>query len=814
MSNIKILEDILKDNSKNYNEANTRHKIIDTVLHEILAWPKNRVSLEDHTSNGYIDYTLRKSNGDPIIIIEAKKEGISFNLPQNLSNKQNNFYSSIKKISSDKVIKEVIDQAKNYCLSEGCEFGAITNGHEWIFFKIFEKGKKWEDINCLCISDTYYFINQHTDSINKLSYKSITENYSLNQFLSSSSPKDRNTFSPKNTIAQYSKPMNANRLAMTLRPLATKYLGVISKDDKKFMEECYVSLNEYQSTSDSMRDQILDLSTPYFQDYGVIDINPNNEESNKLVSKLILSSHNKDNSQVLILFGGKGAGKSTFIQRLLFHKPPEWLESKTHRIVIDLLKVPESKEEISEYVWNELLNKLDLLKTLNEDRNKIIEEIFIEKYDVAIKQELYGLNTTSDAFNLKLNEFLKEWKSDFKYCCRKLSEKIKNNGKSIIVVVDNTDQYQSSIQDYCFSLAQQISEHLNCISIISMREERFHQSKIHGLLDAFQMNGFHISSPNPSDVFKKRLGYLSKQLDIAKEYYGGQENKNISDSIEYIRILTNELKKEQSHLKDFLTACAHGDIRLSLNLFQSFLLSGYTKVDEMISNRNWTFKSHQVIRPVMVPQRYFYDETLSDIPNIFQLRSPRLSSHFTSLRILRKLSKSINQASPNYFDILDLKSYFTEKFGMQEDFEKNIDMLLKHGFIESNNRVDYYDDSVDKIRITNYGLYMYKELAFEFTYIDLICTDCAYFDEGTSNFIAAATKEEHYFYTRGKILERLEQRVSRARKFIEYLISEEVQEKKTHHLEMPVGEMFTEKLIDNFERQLILINRSAKKLYS
>lgn len=813
MSNITILEEILNENKRNFNEANTRHKIIDTVLHDILAWPKNRVSLEDHTESGFLDYALRKANTDPIIIIEAKKEGKSFNLPDNLKNNNNCFYSSIKKITSDSTIKDVINQAKDYCMSEGCQFGCITNGHEWIFFKVFEQGKKWSDINCFCITDTSYFISQHTDAINKFSYKSITENYSLNQFLSSTSPKDRNTFSPKDIISQYSKPMNANRLGTTLRPFASKYLGVIPKDEKDFMDECYVSLSEYNSTSDLMRDQILDLSTPYFKDYGVQDILPNNNDNNQFLIKLIPRPEEKDHSQVLILFGGKGAGKSTFLQRLLFHKPPSWLDSQTHRIVIDLLKVPESKEEITNFLWNDLLKKLDKQNLLSADRDQLLNKVFKENLSTALKQELYGLNSSSETFNLKLNDLIREWKNNTRYCCISLAKLIKETGQSIIIVIDNTDQYQSSIQDYCFTLAQQIASNLNCISIISMREERFHQSKIHGLLDAFQTNGFHISAPNPSEVFKKRLEYLLKQLDRSKEFYGGQEKKNLEDSIKYIEILKKELKKEHSHLKEFLTACSHGDIRLSLNLFQSFLSSGYTKVDEMIANNNWTFKSHQVIRPVMVPQRYFYDESLSDIPNIYQLRSTRLSSHFTALRILRKLSKSINQASPTYFDILDLKSYFNEKFGMHEDFEKNIDILLKHGFIESNNRVDYYDDSLDKIRITNYGTYMYKELAFDFTYIDLICTDCAFFNEATSNFIAESTKEEHYFYTKNRIMERLKKRMERARKFIEYLINEEVSEKKLYSLEMPIGEMFTETLSSTFESQSTLINQSAVKLY-
>jgi hypothetical protein len=107
-------------------------------------------------------------------------------------------------------------------------------------------------------------------------------------------------------------------------------------------------------------------------------------------------------------------------------------------------------------------------------------------------------------------------------------------------------------------------------------------------------------------------------------------------------------------------------------LFRSFLLSGYTNVDEMIASGHWTFQIHQVIKPVMIPARYYYDESSSKIPNIYQLRSHRLSSHFTGLRILRKLSKGVEKGSPSYFDLTQMRTYFAETFGMVEDFEKNI----------------------------------------------------------------------------------------------------------------------------------------------
>jgi hypothetical protein len=73
--------------------------------------------------------------------------------------------------------------------------------------------------------------------------------------------------------------------------------------------------------------------------------------------------------------------------------------------------------------------------------------------------------------------------------------------------------------------------------------------------------------------------------------------------------------------------------------------------------------------------------------------------------------------------VAELTAYFAETFKIVDDFVRNLDLLLKQRFVEANNRVDAYSEEVDQIKITNYGIYMLNELAYNFTYLDLICMD-------------------------------------------------------------------------------------------
>lgn len=803
---------IAEQGTRDRNEAETRHKILDSILHDFLAWPRNRVKVEEYINPGFADYVLCKENGDHLLFIEAKKEGVFFELPIPHNSKETSCYLSIKKLVSNASIKSAMQQVRTYCFDSGCEFACITNGHEWIFFKAFEKGKRFEDSQAFVIRSLQFFVAEYTRSVNQFSFVAITENASLSSMLASSFSKDRGIFYPKEKIPSYAHTINQNRLASTLRPVANRYFGVIGDDDTDFMERCYVAQREYKNTFDGIHNVIQDSLSPYLENYGVQQLDDTGK-GGQLGGRITKLFKRGNQCTVLVLFGGKGAGKSTFIKRLLHHNPPRWLKEHASVAIIDLLKVPEDREVIREAIWNELVRQLDTESILSGERDELIKSLFHERYAVALKQDLSGLKHDSDNFNLKLNDLIRDWKNDKLYCAKCLVDFLTFRQKGVIVVVDNTDQYSSTTQDFCFSSAQEISSKLNCISIISMREERFYDSKIHGVLDAYQNSGFHISSPKPAEVFRKRLDFATSRLSVSERdnFDSGLDSEILRDSKRYMSILKREFSNDTSPLNNFLSACAHGDTRLSLDLFRSFLLSGYTNVDEMILSGHWNFQIHQVLKPVMIPNRYFYDETLSDIPNVFQLRSNRHGSHFTSLRILRKLSRNLEKNNPSYHAIAELRTYFAETFNMIEDFERNVDVLLKRGFVEANNRLDSYSKDVDSVKITNYGLYMIRDLAYYFTYLDLICTDCGIFSEQTCNYLIEAAKKEYGLFNQGERVERVKVRLDRVGIFIEYLAEEEKREREEFSLNMAEHEMFTAKIRANFESEKIRVLRSAKR---
>ena len=159
----------------------------------------------------------------------------------------------------------------------------------------------------------------------------------------------------------------------------------------------------------------------------------------------------------------------------------------------------------------------------------------------------------------------------------------------------------------------------------------------------------------------------------------------------------------------------------------------------------------------------------------------------------------------------ELTAYFADTFNMVDDLIRNLDLLLKHGFVEANNRVDDYSEEVDQIKITNYGIYMLSELAYNFTYLDLICTDCGFYDESVHNHMIEAARKEYNHFVRHERLKRVQLRVDRVEHLLAYLKIEEQRERDAYSLGMPEGEMFTYKPMLSFESEKTNILASARK---
>jgi len=106
------------------NESDTRLKVLDRFLFEVLEWKYEAVFTEPPTASGYIDYLLTIGERRGAMVIEAKR----FGLLQPATKSDEVMYVSL----SGPVVKPLlsgIKQAMNYALENGVSVAAVTDGN-------------------------------------------------------------------------------------------------------------------------------------------------------------------------------------------------------------------------------------------------------------------------------------------------------------------------------------------------------------------------------------------------------------------------------------------------------------------------------------------------------------------------------------------------------------------------------------------------------------------------------------------------------------------------------------------------------------
>ena len=810
-NSIKTLEDIKKKIEEDLNEANTRFHIIDEILEKVFFWPHSNISLEEHTNEGFIDYILKNDQGKKILVIEAKKVCIKFGFStyKGLSNNK----LKIKVLMKDLNTKNAIEQVRRYCIDTGCNVACITNGEEWAFFKPFIEDKEWQEGNAFILSSIDDFIKKFQFINKNLIYTEIVNNFTLKNLFETTQHTSIERYKPKDSITGYKEQIQNNKIESLIGGYFDKFFGAIGEEDIELLKECYVNERGFKINFDKVTSLLEDALSPFMKDelhLKNIQTNSTSDSFKDNISELI---RKEKKNKVIILFGGKGSGKTTFLVNLFNSDRNKQIKENSVICYINLLNSANDKESIKNEIINNLLKKLDIDKLLEQDNVTLIE-LFKDKYEIALKQELDGLDTKGESFILKRNELLGKYKEDYMYCLERLSKYLIDKKKAIIINIDNTDQFNQELQDYCFSFANKLAKKLHCISIISLREEKYSTSNIKGYLDAYEQNGFHISSPNPKEVFIKRLEFIERKIKSDKKNTG----KELSDISTLFLILKNNLNNQNSEFNKFLTAATHGNIRHGLELFKSFLFSRYTNIDEMIKQKKWTIVLHQIIKPIMIPiYRYYSEDTPPfSIPNIYKLRSEFNSSHFTAYRILRKLSVN----NETYKSVYDLEDFFEKTYNMKDDFRLNINILLERGLLESENGYVSYNENLQAIKITPFGYYMYTTIFKDFTYLELISCDISVTDLNTATNIISFSNKENKLFRNNQFnvdtdeesnsirFDRLNVRLEKVGLLCNYLKLEEEKEHSSYELQ---EDSIVNLIIESFEQQQTKIEKSAKK---
>lgn len=704
-------------------EADTRVKLIDRILKEVCAWPETELSREDHAESGFTDYQLRVRR-QPFVVVEAKREGLSFIFPVGSSSRSPTLDGAIV---TDPKIREAVYQVRQYCDDIGVKFAIATNGYTWIIFRAIRDDMPWKKGRARIFPSIEYIRDNFVEFWNLLSYEAICAGSLDSEFgrLTASSRKLDRVI---DRLFNADLPLRRNRLNAQLQPLV-KYIfeDIAAQDDPDLFRSCYVHTGSLRIVSEDLSVVITDTIPKDSAFTGTKPLKQTSYDAGDFGAEIRRAVRER-RGELYLLLGGIGSGKTTFLMRYQTLIAKSFLETQAIAFHLDFLKGPPINiEQMEGFVWSTVLDILrDQYAGEHVEERKFIKSVFKEKLKNLETTALRGIQQHSEKYEEAIGPYLLSWQenlSDYVPKLLRLTSVVKK--KATVLFIDNVDQLDPEYQAHIFLLAQRVTRMAGCVTIIALREESYYAPSVQNTFTAYTSHKFHIASPQFLPMIQNRIEYAIRALETQREKISttvlrGQsfDSRDIS---EFLRIVQFSILGWSRQISRFIECICFGNMRSALQMFTTFLTSGATDVDKMLliyrRSGQYNVAFHEFLKSVMLEDRSYYMEDQSPILNLFNCTSERNSSHFTALRFLALLLSHRSESSREgrgYVDLGRAVGLFSDTFDNVRDLSITLDRLLSKQLIEVNTRATHTVAGASHVRITAAGWYYLRYLARTF----------------------------------------------------------------------------------------------------
>ncbi|AZI67597.1 hypothetical protein EIB71_07940 [Kaistella daneshvariae] len=484
-------------------ESDTRSKMIDFLFKDILGWDEHDIERERFVQVGYFDYEFSTSIFK--FVVEAKKTFRKLILPEkSRKTKLRTIYNGNK---------EVIDQIRSYIFNRGLLYGIITNGNQFIIGRFINTdGSDWLDNEVLIYQDLQKIDDNFIQFFETISKEYVSHYGRFKLFSQSNSGK---TIVKSNNLRKKDEELVRNKISHELIPIITEVFEEIYNledlEDENILEQCYVKNEDIKKYNSELGFIFSDLP-PSFD----ARINPvqNTTKTHLQLTNEIMGTNNKLPDPI-ILIGGKGAGKTTFIKYFLEVVMDKGIKKNRPLLYLDFRDETESTIKDTKFIYQKLIDQLYKEYTnLNLNNFNILKTIYKLELENN-KKGIWEYIKSEEILNEKTSEYIEKQSQNPIHHLTKISNYLVSKcNKRLCVVIDNADQLTEEIQKEVFILGNSLHRNLKVMVIISLREGYFYKFKNKPPFDAYHSTVFHITAPPYREVLKKELNMLHKILDL------------------------------------------------------------------------------------------------------------------------------------------------------------------------------------------------------------------------------------------------------------------------------------------------------------
>lgn len=755
-----IIEASKKIDFENANEAETRIKLIDKVIFEVLGWTHDDVQVEERVSEDgsttFADYIIRTAS--TAFIIEAKKIGVTFQTTP----KERRLKLSKSNLQGD--LEKAITQARDYCRKLSIQFAVVTNGNQWIIFPA-------NRIDQVTFHNSYALVFNSLNSILKEDYKEFIELLSRSSVVNSSL---------ENTLLGYTEDQvegrrlrnffknSTNENQNSIYPLiegaiTTAFSDTIIEMDPSLFEKCYVNSPD-KTKFDRRINMHISKSQHLFNTQPARPMQ--RRDANALKDKLA-DIQRKSKPLAIVILGTVGAGKTTFLhytrnvsaaatfEKAKGKKYPHWIRIDFLNFTNDKSPIDFIYENIKEYIIDDLYFS---------DFNACISNAYRHEIDAIRKGPAFLIAHNETAFNELISKRMQEDFDKIKPYADKLLSHAANL-TPIYLVIDNIDQLNEQLQSSIFTESVAFSQRLKLNLVIALRSSTYVEHRNSAAFNAFDFDPILIEPPKIEAVLSKRF-FLARNLISGQSGDFQSENGmkvHVSDLSTIIDLMQSSvLGTEVGGLLEVLAA---GDARNALRMTREFIEHGYSNPGKAYntykSSGRYTLPRHEALRAILLGNQSVYDESFSAIGNPFDSRLGKTSLQIVRFFVLSALVQYSSDSSFQYLDGIEIGKHL-RTIGIGDAATlKALNDLCKFRFIHtgSHGAADF-NSSYYPSRL---GGYITRELISNFMFVENMMMDTFIADEEIWNTLNQLGRE--ISNSSNNRVRRVELRIERARIF-------------------------------------------------
>ena len=706
---------------ENANEAETRKKLIDRVISEILDWTDNDVSYEERVSEDgnttYADYIIRTANVS--FLIEAKRIGVSL-LPVPGKRKV--------KLSGrfmDGPSGDAIKQAREYCRKKSIPYAVVTNGAQWFIFPAVRTDQVEFSSSYAVVFDSLE--NALGEEINY--FKSLLSRDGVIEGNLDVELIGRNTDQVEERRLKTFFKNTQTRPLNPIYPLIenavlTSFSDSIVDKNPSLLEKCYVK-NADRTKFDNKIQMHLQKSEPLFQSQPKRPLRKRDANS---FNASIQSSISSMRPIAILILGSVGTGKTTFLQYTRQISAKEYFEKSkdqvySHWIEADFRSFSKHENPI-DFLYEKLFEYIKKDDYFS-DYNRAVRSSYKDDIDSLRKGPMHLVSGDVDKFNEKVTEIITNDYNSVKPYVDKLI-KYGASKCSIFLVIDNVDQFEDeATQSKIFSDAMALATRFKLNLIMSMRESTYVQHRNSPTFDAFDFDPIHIEPPEIPAVLSRRFFMAKQQLSgVSGEFVAlNGANFKVDDLSIFIEIVQSSvLGTEVGKRIDVL---ANHDVRLALRMTREFLAKGYTDPAKALSRYKiegrYVLPKQEAFRSILMGNQSVYSEQFSVIGNPFDSRLGRTQGQLLRLFVLSALVKLSSEDDFQYVDCGTIREKLNAIGFSEDDSMKVLADLCSLRFIHTSSHGKAELNS--NFYPSRLGGYVVRELIINFTFLENVMMD-------------------------------------------------------------------------------------------